>query len=169
MCICSPTTQSAGGIRWHFIVFYLLNIAAWCSGVAQLHILACSHCHSAFVVVELLFSGKVAFYAPPTPLWQACEWPVCPHAQFPPHGLTCTWHCLLACICGCMWMRSSRNIVWRSQPTCWAVCEAEMGFHQRPGGWVSTPTLAGRWFGPWPESIVSRVVLHSSHAELCDN
>lgn len=78
-------------------------------------LLSCSHCHSAFVVVELLFSGKVAFYAPPTPLWQACEWPVCPLVQLPPHGLTCTWHCLLACICGCMWTRSSRNIVWRSQ------------------------------------------------------
>lgn len=84
-----------------------------------------------------------------------------------------------------MWLHVGK-IIWKCclgitviySPTCSAVCEAEMGFLQRQGGEVSTPTLAAGWFQSWPsrsyhrpktESIVLTVGLQSSRAELCDN
>lgn len=157
MYICSPTTQSAGGIRWHFIVLYLHHLAANCSAL----LLACSHCRSAF---QLLFSGKVALDAGR------------PHAQFPLHGRTCTRRCLLAGTCG--WDHYGLEITVTYFTTSSDVCEAEMAFVHWPGGGVSTPTLADRWFQRGAnrsyhtlkiEFTVWRVGLHSSHAELCDN
>lgn len=163
--------------RKHQVAFYYLftKYSSWASWRA------CSHCHSAFVIVKLLFSGKVAFHVPPPTPLQTSEWPVCPLAQFPPHGLICTWHCLRACtrvaargqdhteilfgghrdlfnrILGCVWGRNgipSEAWWWSADPNT---------------GRLLVRALARSHHRPKIESIVLRVGLHSSHAELCDN